>query len=92
MADGRKNNGGKRQGAGRPTKADELLLIEKLSPLDDLAFKELEKGVKAGDFSFIKMFFEYRFGKPAEKVKLDANIEQQITGFTVEIVTNEQST
>ena len=33
--DKRKNNGGAREGAGRPKKADELKLIEKLDNLID---------------------------------------------------------
>ena len=44
--DNRKNNGGKREGAGRKPKADELELIEKLSPLHDLAMDALKKGLE----------------------------------------------
>lgn len=68
-------HGGKREGAGRKSKADELALIERLSPLDDVAVKQLEKGVKKGDFQFIKMFFEYRFGKPKEKVEHSGGLQ-----------------
>ena len=35
-------HGGKRQGAGRKSKADEVSLIEKLSPLEDIAFNALK--------------------------------------------------
>lgn len=69
MADKRKNNGGARIGAGRKAKADEVALIERLSPLDDVAFKQLAEGVKGGEFAFLKMFFEYRYGKPKEKIE-----------------------
>jgi hypothetical protein len=62
------NRGGVRPNAGRKPKASEIELIEKLSPMDATAFKQLEQGVKAGEFAFIKLFFEYRFGKPKEKV------------------------
>jgi hypothetical protein len=82
MADGRKNNGGKREGAGRPPKADELLLIEKLSPLDEEAFKQLKDGIRSGDFQYVKMFFEYRFGKPKQ------TIDQNTTG-SMQIIWNE---
>jgi len=41
MADGRKNNGGHKN-AGRKPKAEEQQLIERLSPLDDVAFKALK--------------------------------------------------
>jgi hypothetical protein len=85
MSDGRKKNGGKRQNAGRKPKAEELELIEKLSPMDDVALKELEKGVKGGDFQYIKMFFEYRFGKP--KQTIDNNVKGGL-----ELVWNEEKT
>jgi hypothetical protein len=65
-------HGGKREGAGRKPKADEIALIEKLSPMDEVAFTELQKGVMAGDFQFIKLYMEYRFGKP--KQVIDNNI------------------
>ena len=77
--------GGAREGAGRKPKADELKLIEKLSPLDDLAFKNLESGVKSGDFQYLKMFFEYRFGKP--KQTIDANVEGQMDVIWQEVKT-----
>ena len=62
--------GGVRPNAGRPPKASEVELIERLSPMDDIALKQLEQGVKGGEFPFIKLFFEYRFGKPKEKVDI----------------------
>ena len=41
--DKRKFNGGKREGAGRKPKSEESKLIEKLSPLEPLAFAALKK-------------------------------------------------
>lgn len=79
MADGRKNNGGARTGAGRKPKADEVVLIEKLSPLDDIAFNELQKGVKSGDFQYLKLFMEYRFGKPKQAIEGDIDSNLNIT-------------
>lgn len=64
--DKRKNNGGFRPNAGRKPKAKELELIEQLTPLEEEAFKALEKGVKEGRYNFIKLFLEYRFGKPKQ--------------------------
>lgn len=58
--------GGFRAGAGRKPKAEEIELIERLSPLDEVAFSALEQGVKSGEFAFIKLFFEYRYGKPKQ--------------------------
>lgn len=68
MANG---HGGKRTNqSGRPKKAEEQALIERLSPMDDIALSALQKGVRAGEFNYIKMFFEYRFGKPSEKMDI----------------------
>lgn len=67
-------HGGVRPGAGRPPKADELELIEKLKPLDDLAFKELQKGLATGDPAFLKLFMAYRFGQPKQTVDLNGDL------------------
>lgn len=69
-------HGGVRQGAGRPPKADEAKLIEKLSPLEDIAFEKLKAGVHSGDIQFIKMFFEYRYGKPKQPIQ--ATVEGEL--------------
>lgn len=63
-------NGGARPGAGRKPKADELELIEKLSPLDSVAFEKLKEGVESGSFHFIKLYYEYRYGKPKQLIGL----------------------
>lgn len=73
--DGRKNNGGNKN-AGRKPKADELILIEKLSPLDDLAFEKLRDGVESGLFPYLKLFYEYRYGKPKQMIDVTTNGEQ----------------
>jgi len=67
--DKRKFNGAKKgvyQGQGRAPKVTELELIERLTPFDNIALEELEKGIKRGEFAFLKLFLEYRFGKPKE--------------------------
>ena len=80
--DGRKNNGGKREGAGRKPKSEEVELIERLSPLDDDAFEALKDGISKKDFRFVKLFYEYRFGKPRETK--DINLEQDVP-FIIEM-------
>lgn len=64
------NRGGHREGSGRKAKATELELIERLSPLDDDAMKALKSGIKKGEYPYVKMFFEYRLGKPKETMNL----------------------
>ena len=73
--DERKNNGGARAGAGRPPKITEIKLIEKLSPLEDSAFEALKNGLETGDFPFVKLYFEYRFGKAKDSLDITTNGE-----------------
>lgn len=63
--------GGIRSGAGRKSKAEELKLIEKLSPMESIALEMLLAGVTKGDFAYIKLYFEYYFGKPSETIALE---------------------
>jgi hypothetical protein len=61
-------NGGKREGAGRKSKAEEVKLIEALTPLAPKALKALQAGIEAGEFPFVKLFYEYYAGKPTDKL------------------------
>ena len=60
------SRGGKRVGAGRKSKSEEVQLIEKLSPLEDKAFAALESGIEQGDFKYVQLFYHYFAGKPKE--------------------------
>ncbi len=64
-------HGGVRKGAGRPSKADELKFLEKLDKHinQDEAIKSLKGLISDGNFNAIKLYFEYRFGKPKEVVE-----------------------
>ena len=75
--DGRKNNGGNKN-AGRKPKAEEQKLIEKLTPMQDKAYKALEDVVADGSSWAIKMWFEYMYGKPKEKVEVTKIKEQPL--------------
>jgi hypothetical protein len=75
--DGRKNNGGHKN-AGRKSKAEEIQMIERLSPLEPKAFKALEKGVEEGDFKFVQMFYNYYAGKPKETKDISITSEQPL--------------
>jgi len=70
--------GGKREGAGRKPKAEEIALIEKLSPLEPLAFAALEKGLEKGDFKFTQLFYNYYAGKPRETKDVTLTTEHPI--------------
>ncbi len=73
--DNRKNNGGAREGAGRPKKADELKLIEKLDSLidNDEVIKTLGKQILKGDSRAMNLYFGYRYGKPKESVDISSS-------------------
>lgn len=71
--DKRKNNGGKRDGAGRKPKNDEQQLLERLSIYSDDAHKKLQQAVKGGEQWAIKMFFEYYYGKPNQTINHQNN-------------------
>lgn len=75
--DKRINNGGHKT-AGRKPKADEIAMIEKLSPMEDKAYEALKKGVEAGDFKFVQLYFNYYAGKPKETKDITLNNEQPI--------------
>lgn len=66
-------HGGKRQGAGRKPKAEELNLIEKLTPLEDAAYQALKAGVEKGDFKYVQLFYNYYAGKPRETKDITIN-------------------
>ena len=75
--DGRRNNGGHSNG-GRKPKAEEIKLIERLTPLEPQAYAALKKGIESGEFKFIQMFYHYYAGKPRETKDITLNTEQPL--------------
>lgn len=71
--DKRKFNGGAREGAGRKPKADEIKLVERLSPLEDDALAALAEGVKSGDIKWVTLYLNYYLGKPKETRDITIN-------------------
>ena len=68
-------HGGKRIGAGRKPKADEQKLIEKLTPLNELALESLKKGLEKKEQWAVKLYFEYFYGRPQQRVDVTTNEE-----------------
>jgi len=58
---------------GRKPKSEEVALIEKLTPLEPLAFEALTKGLKSGDFKYVQLFYNYYAGKPRETKDITIN-------------------
>ena len=52
--------------SGRKPKAEDIAMIEKLTPLDEMAFIKLKEGIEANQFAYLKLYFLYRFGRPRE--------------------------
>jgi|TARA_R110001599_G_scaffold316557_1_gene525699 hypothetical protein len=67
------NRGGKREGSGRKPKQEEVQLIEKLTPLEPLAFEALKDGLEKKDFKFVQLYYNYFAGKPKETKDITIN-------------------
>ena len=69
--------GGKREGAGRKSKAEEFKLIEKLDKYIDqqTVFETLGQLIKEGSLKAVEIYLNYYFGKPTEKVDHSTNGE-----------------
>lgn len=72
----KKQKGGFRENSGRKKKIEELAIIEKMSPLDDLAFERLKEGIEQNKFQYLKLWFSYRFGRPREVKEIDLTTRQ----------------
>lgn len=82
-------HGGARINSGRKSKAEEVKLIESLTPLAPKALEALKAGIEAGDFPFVKLFYEYYAGKPTDKVDLTSN--GQTVGQAQEVIIRDYS-
>lgn len=78
--DGRKNNGGKRKGAGRKGKAQEMHLLERLDKHidNDDAILLLKSKMDEGDFKALQLYMNYYYGKPKETKDVTINTEQPL--------------
>ena len=86
MTDLRKYNRGTigNKGGGRPTKNDEIKLIEQLTPLEPLAYSALKEGLKRGEFKYVQLFMNYYYGKPKQIREIQVKEEMPI--FQIEVV------
>lgn len=80
MEDKRKNNGGAREGAGRPKKIDEektsILAIKAMVKKwgsEGGAFERLADFADEGSYNHFKSLLEYGFGKPQDKIDVTTN-------------------
>jgi hypothetical protein len=75
--------GGKRSGAGRKSKSEELQLIEKLNAhIDsDEAIIKLKEMIDNGDFKALQLYMNYMYGKPRETK--DVNLTGDVPIFDI---------
>ena len=86
MTDLRKYNRGTigNKGGGRPTKNDEIKLIEQLTPLETEAYSALKAGLQRGEFKYVQLFFNYYYGKPKQITEIQ--VEEEMPIFQIEVV------
>ena len=76
MEDGRRNNKGTvGNSAGRKGKAEEQKLIEHLTPMSSIALEALQEGMEKKQQWAVKLYFEYFYGKPQQRVDVTTNDE-----------------
>ena len=76
--------------SGRRPKSEDLQMIEKLTPLDEMAFQKLKEGLDSGDFKYLRLWFLYRFGKPREQKDINITSNQETPLFEITYKSNEQ--
>ena len=64
-----------RKGAGRKSKSEEQKLIENLTPMNSMALNSLKQGLEKKEQWAVKLFFEYFYGKPQQRVDVTTNDE-----------------
>lgn len=91
MADGRKNNGGARKGAGRKPKPAVYDLIEKFDKIidEDDVIKSLNNLIKKGDEKAIRLYFNYKYGQPHKTVDVTSG-EEPLRNFNLNNLTDKE--
>jgi hypothetical protein len=70
-------HGGKREGAGRKPKADEIKLIEQMDAIaaPHEAWEKLWELCKSGEIQAVKTWIAYRFGQPKQSIDVTSGDE-----------------
>ena len=80
MTDGRKNNGGHstKGYAGRKSNSEQIKLAQQMDAVEipDTLWRILADKVKEGDTQAIKIWLEYRYGKPKQSTDVTTNGNQ----------------
>ena len=65
----------------------------KLAPMEKDALEQMELAIKAGNFNFIKLYLEYRFGRPKQMAgagEQEQGIQEPGIQERVRIITGER--
>ena len=80
--------GGKREGAGRKSKAEEMQLIELLNTHIDKDSEILTdkdgNPIDADNLKALEIYLAYMYGKPKETKDVTINAEQPLFNFTID--------
>ena len=79
--DGRKNNGGTRPEAGRPSKSEEQDLIDNIHRFidrDDALLLLKEMMFEDKDFKAVQLYFRYVYGHPTKRIETTIDTEQPL--------------
>ena len=90
--DGRKNNGGKRIGQGRPSKAEEQNLVENINKhidKDEAILKLKQMIFEDNNLKALQIYLAYLYGRPTERI--EANIQTEQPLFEIEMIDRDGS-
>jgi hypothetical protein len=77
--------GGARENAGRKKRLEEHEIMERLSPLHDIAIQALSAGLEKHDMKAVDIYFRYAYGLPTQRV--ESKIEANLNSVSVEVIT-----
>jgi hypothetical protein len=89
MAGVKGKSGGWRPNSGRDSKSEEQELIKNLTPMHPKALSALEYGLTNKEAWAVKMFMDYFYGKPTDKLDVVSN--GQTIGQAQEVVIKDYS-
>jgi hypothetical protein len=81
--------GGSRPGAGRKRRLEEHEIMERLSPLHDIAIAALSAGLEKNDMKAVDIYFRYAYGLPTQRI--ENKIEGNLNSVSVEVIKPELS-
>ena len=76
--------------SGRKPAEENIALIQKLTPLDDIAFEMLKKGIEENKFPYLKLYFQYKYGRPREMKEINVTSTQEKPLFEIIYKTSAQ--